>query len=199
MSSKLRDTRHYINRQVPATIRERNKYALPEFKLKWQNPANKAKLVGGKFYVKGQLQTEFLAPSLPQVDIMDVEAPKYPVTKGSVVQDAGSSFAGFAANIFNLDDVASVLDNALLMDGVATSTHRMYAYRYKDGDGTVYQNFDSDGDDGVGSELLKAMVNDNVLNTIWIATRSCKADYKHIGAKRFTHAISTCKEASGKL
>jgi len=50
-SNRLRDTKHYINRQVPAEIRERNQYALPEFKQKRQNPANKVRLANGKLYV----------------------------------------------------------------------------------------------------------------------------------------------------
>ncbi len=130
---------------------------------------------------------------------MDEHTPEYPITKGAPIQDSGSVFTGFAAKVYGIDDVASVLDSSLLMDGVASAAHRMYAYRYEDDKGTIYQNFDSDGDDGVGSEILKAMISEDVRNMIWIATRKCRPDYKHIGAKRFSHATDSCKEASNQL
>ena len=57
----------------------------------------------------------------------------------------------------------------------------------------------TDGDDGIGLELLKAMREANVCDRLWIATRTCKQDYVHIGKKRFEHSINACTAANTTL
>ena len=183
-SNRLRETKHYINRQVPAEIRERNQYALPEFKQKRQNPANKAHLANGKLYVKGRLQSKFLTPTLPRVDSADENIPNFTIAIGDKITDGGSTFTGYAADVTNLEDVSVVLEQSLKLDGIAAATHRIYAYRYKGSGGGINENFDSDGDDGVGLQLLKAMRDDKILNRIWIVTRLYGPDYHHIGKAR---------------
>ena len=78
-SNRLRETKHYINRQVPAEIRERNQYVLPEFKQKRQNPGNEAHLANGKLYVKGRLQSKFLSLTLPCVNSADENIPNFTI------------------------------------------------------------------------------------------------------------------------
>ena len=41
----------------------------------------------------------------------------------------------------------------------------------------------SDGDHGIGLDLLRKMQTDGVNNQIWIATRTCHSDFQHIGNK----------------
>jgi len=53
--------------------------------------------------------------------------------------------------------VSVVLEQSLKLDGIAAATHRIYACRYKGSGGAINYNFDSDGDDGVGLQLLRAM------------------------------------------
>ena len=198
-ANRLRDTHHFINRQLPAAVRERNQYALPEYRQKRQTPANKAKLINGKLYVKGQLQTRFLPPCLPTVDITRDDVPQFTITDDNPIQDSGSTFIGYASEVSNVEDVAVVLDQHLQLGGVATASHRMYAYRFRSSKGKILENFESDGDEGVGMELLKAMSEANVSNRVWIATRTCNRDYKHIGKKRFEHVIASCSNANAKL
>jgi hypothetical protein len=104
----------------------------------------------------------------------------------------------YAAKVTCIDDVSTVLDQALLVEGVAEATHRIFAYRIQQGRATV-ENFDSDGDHGIGLELLRKMQDDSITNRIWIATRSCHADFTHIGNKRYEHAKTVCSEASTSL
>ena len=143
-TNRLKNTRHYLNCQVPAEIRERNQYALPEFKAKRQNPANKARLINGRLFVKGRLQSRFLTPTLPEVDD---DVPEFTVTESESISDTGSTFKGYAAAITSLDDISAALG------------------------GSIHENFDSDNDDGVGLELLKAMSDANVVNKLWVVTR----------------------------
>jgi len=97
-----------------------------------------------------------------------------------------------------MDEVSAVLDQALLIDGVADANHRIYAYRIQQGKVSV-ENFESDGDHGVGLELLRKMQEAKVINTIWIATRTCRPDFAHIGNTRFEHTKTVCTEASSAL
>ena len=169
-SNRLRDTKHYTNRQVPAEIRERNQYALPEFKQKRQNPANKAHPTNGKLYVKGRLQCKLLIPTLPRVDPADENIPNFTIVIGDKMTDRGSTFTGYAAGVTNLEDVSVLLEQSLKLDGIAAPTHRIYAYRYKTSGGWINQNFVSDGDDGVGLRLLKVIRDSKIVNRIWIVT-----------------------------
>ena len=80
------------------------------------------------------------------------------------------------------------------------ANHLIYAYRIPaPGSNKINQNFDSDGDHGVGLELLKKMQNSNIINCIWFATRTCKPGYQHIGTKRFDHVKNLCEQASKRL
>ena len=66
------------------------------------------------------------------------------------------------------------------------STHPIYAFRIKTGKG-ILENFDSDGDHGVGFELLKSMMENKLTNTVCLATRICNPGFQHIGKRRFIH------------
>ena len=69
----------YINKQVTTKQRERKRFELPNFKDLKVNPDNEAKLVDGKLFVKGKLQTKFLPPVLPPLvrSIYDLTKTKF--------------------------------------------------------------------------------------------------------------------------
>ena len=193
---RLKNTGHFITKQMPASTRERHQFALTEFLDKRKSPANKARLVSGKLYVKGKLQNKYLPPHLRKDP--DHEVPANIIETSDSITDSGSIFQGYAAKVSNDSDVAVTLEQSLELDGVATATHRVFAYRYEDGHG-IKENFDSDGDDGIGLKILRSMQEDGVMNQLWIATRRCLLNFTHIGNKRFTHAISVCKTAAKKI
>ena len=61
---------------------------------------------------------------------------------------------------------------------------------------TVTENFDSDSDYGVGLELLKAMQQDGVTDTIWVVSRTCDStSASSLGKRRFDIACQVCREA----
>ncbi|KAK2148540.1 hypothetical protein LSH36_492g08019 [Paralvinella palmiformis] len=122
--NRLRETKHYIG--------ERNQYALPEFKQKRQNPANKAHLANGILYVKGRLQSKFLTSTLSRVDSADENIPNVTIATGDKITDGGSTFTGYAADVTDIEDVSVVLEQSLKLDGIAAATHRIYAYRHKE-------------------------------------------------------------------
>ncbi len=73
-------------------------------------------------------------------------------------------------------------------------THFIYAYRITT-DAGVTENFHSDSDHVMGLELLKAMKQHDVSDTVLISTRVCGPNYRHIGQNRFKHAVKTCMDA----
>jgi len=77
---------------------------------------------------------------------------------------------------------------------VASATHVIYAYRIEQR-GKIIENFESDRDWGTGYELLKAMKKDDIINTVFIATRQCNPGFAHLGKKRFSHIIDACMQA----
>ena len=198
-SSRLKGTKHHINQQIPARYRERNQFAMNNFKDLKQNNTNKVQLAHGKLVLNGKVQSEFLPDILPvpynvdEEEVLDEES-MYPIACGNHVTDGGSTFTGYAASVADLDELATLLDRSLLLDGVSEATHRMYAYRI-DNSHTIMENFDADGDDGIGLELLKSMRLMDVTNMVWIVTRNCSKNSKHIGRKRFAHANAVAKSA----
>ena len=197
-ANRLRDTNHRISKQIPASVRERTQFAWSDFKDKKKNPANNARLDNGKMYVKGRLQQQYLPPVLPAISTDDEDIPTFNIAASNPITEKGSTFTGYAAEVKSMDDVSVVLDQTLMIDGAADANHRIYAYSINQGR-TIVENFDSDGDHGIGLELLRKMQEGSVSNKIWITTRKCHSDFSHIGNKRFDHAKAVCAEASAAL
>jgi len=126
-------------------------------------------------------------------------SPTSPLVLGDKITDGGNTFTGYAADVTNLGDVSVFLEQSLKLDGIEAAPHRIYTYRYKGSGGGINENFDSDGDDGVGLRLLKAMRDEKILNRIWTVTGLCGPDYHHIGKTRFSHARQVCNNANLKL
>ena len=164
-TNRLRDTRHFIAKQLTAKQRERKQFVLPVYQDLKGNPDNQAKLVGDKLFVKGNLQTKYLAPKLPTA--------KGTVTStilvaGDTVEDAGSTFHGYAASVKSTQDVSDVLNKANNNPTLAAANHLIYAFRIGDKDGNIkMENFHSDGDYGVGLKLLKHMQSENIVNRVF--------------------------------
>ena len=114
-ANRLKNTTHYLNRQIPAAMRERNQHAMSEFKEKRQNQANGARLINGKLYVKGCLQIKYLPPVLPTVDATDDDLPDITIAESDQITDSGSIFKGHAAVVKNPDDCAAPKSSTLLM------------------------------------------------------------------------------------
>ena len=192
-TNRLKGTRHFVSRQLPAEHRERQQFALDRYKAARTNPANKASMVREKLFIKGQLQSQFLPDKLP---LPNSEAAEIEVTEGPSVDDqCGSKFAGFSARVGSLEDVRTVRDQLLMRPSVAGTSDLMFAYRISGPNGAVRENFDSEFDYGVGLQLLRSMREDDLMNVVCFATRTCSKGYRHIGDRRFKIINSICGEA----
>ena len=192
-TSRLRGSHHFVSKQLPAALRERQQFALVRFKEARSDPSNKAKMVREKLFLKGQLQSQFLATKLPRSSedqTVDID-----VAEGPVIDDkVGSKFMGFAARVDSLEKVRTVRDQLIRRSDVTASSDLMFAYRINGRQG-VMENFDSEFDYGVGLNLLRWMKQENLADTVCFATRTCSAGYRHIGDKRFQIVNQLCGEA----
>jgi hypothetical protein len=193
----LKGTRHFINRQLPPDKRERKQFAMSEFSEKRKVPNAKVRMVNENVYVNGDLQRKFLLPTLPSgLDQHPDESDHVAViTESDPIEDHGSTFKGYVADVASLVDVRGTLDSLIRRPDVAAATHVIYAYRFHVDDNpenVMVENFDSDGDYGVGLKLLRAMQDKEVVSRLFVATRTCASDFAHIGQRRFQHAIDAC-------
>jgi hypothetical protein len=193
----LSGTHHFITQQLPPTTRERKQFTLPMFKAVRQDKTRQARIVQDRLYVDGTLQCQFLPGVLP--DVITVSSPgddDTAISRSATTSDSGSTFTGFASPVHSLMDVRHVLDTLLQQPQVAAATHLIYAYRIDNAG--IIENFDSDTDFGVGLELLKSMTDGNLMNTLFVATRTCGPNFVHIGKRRFDHVRTLCMEAHNK-
>ena len=195
-TNRLRDTRHFITKQLTAKQRERKQFALPVYRDLKINPDNQTKLVGDKLFVKGKLQTKYLAPKLPTAK----DNASLKLVQGDTVTDSGSTFHGYVASVKSTQDVSDVLAMANSNPTLAAANHLMYAFRIGDDDGNIKtENFHSDGDYGVGLNLLKHMQSHNIFNKVFIVARNCTPGFRHIGNRRMDHAINVCEKAHSAM
>jgi len=196
--NRLRDTRHYVHRQLPPAVTERKNFALDEFKEKKRDVANNAKLINEKLFIKGKYQSKYQSRTLPGLK-MDRSDGEPDISTSNDISDSGSIFTSYTAMSANLDDANDVVNAVIQKPGVSAASHVMYAYRLQDARGVITENFDSDDDHGLGLEILKTLRSGNVVNTVCVTTRTCKPGYDHLNEKRYKYVRDTATEALGKM
>ncbi len=92
------------------------------------------------------------------------------ISRSHPVTEGGSTFQGFAATVHGMRDVRRSLDKLMQSPDQATATHLMYAYVLDDPDDG---NFNSDGDHGIGVEMLNYLKKLDMKQTILMVTRGC--------------------------
>jgi hypothetical protein len=189
-TTRLANTKHYVQRQIPPELRERRQFALPTYLGKKSDSSNKARLHNDKLYLRGSLQTQFLPPALPQ-SALDDQQPDIGKSPEHIT-DCGHTFSGYCAPVTSLDDVSSAVNNVIAS---CPSAHVMFAFRYQDDSGTLRENFESDGDYGVGLEMLRHMREQNTVGYVTIGTRLSTPDSSNIGRKRYDHVFKLCYQA----
>jgi hypothetical protein len=187
----LKGTRHFVSRQLPPDKNERKQFASTEFNEKRKQKNVKTIMVGDKLYINGSLDRKFLRPTIPNAltSIPDDST----LSESDPIEDNGSVFRGFSSSVSSLDDVSQTLDMLMRRHEVASASHVIFAYRILDGvSGDITENFESDGDHGVGLRLLKEMQQEDIVNKLFVATRICNPGYTHIGQRRFDHVKEVC-------
>ncbi len=74
---------------------------------------------------------------------------------GEEVHDQGSIFVAHGATISSRDEVKPVLLKTLKDGRVASASHNMYAYRFKDNHGNIREGHNDDREHGAGGKCQK--------------------------------------------
>ena len=186
-TNRLRNTHHQVIQQLTPRQRERKQFVLPVLKELRSIPDSEAKIYVDKLIVKGNVQDNYLEPKLPPPKLPN---PSVKVIPGDSITYSGSTFTGFAAHVASMQDVSDVMELVKSEPGMASASHLMYAYMMG-----PKQNFDSDGDHGVGLHLLRHMQDQKMNNIICIVARDCASECLHIGKRRMQHAVTVCDKA----
>ena len=199
-SNRLRNTNHFISRQMPPEIKERHQFVYPTYKEAKTDANSNAHMYNGRLYLQGKEQIQYSPPVLPVLpylsadperdDTSDDTSDHVVLGSSDEIQEGGSDFTGYAARISSLADITSVKQHLIMSTQhlimstprVASASHLIMAYRYTNDDDEICENFDSNGDYGVGYKLLKYMRSNDITNIVFYATRHCNPGYKHIGA-----------------
>ncbi len=160
---RLKNTQHFITKQLTPKQRERKQLSLRVYKDLKGDPNNNAKLIDDKLYVKGDIQTKLLQPATIR-EVLDPEnPPSVTLVKGTSITDSGSKFSGYAATVTTQHEVKDAIILAKHIPSLAAATHLMYAYKLSNG----ISNYHSDDDHGIGMKLINHMENNNILVTVW--------------------------------
>ncbi len=191
----LKGTGHSISKQLLADRRERKQYVLPSYIKERENRDQRSQLVDEKLYVDGVLQRQYLPTCIP-ARVSMFHDDDIVISSSHPVKEGGSTFQGFAATVHGMRDVRRSLDKLMQSPDQATATHLMFAYVLDDPDDG---NFNSDGDHGIGVEMLNYLKKLDKKQTILMVTRDCGPNFKHINKRRFEISINVCKEALGNI
>lgn len=134
-ANRLKGTRHYVNKQCPPYVNERQQFAYPTYKAN----KGKSRMVNDKLIVNGKLQNQYEPPKLPntnQSTDMDVSS----ISVGTTTQDSGSTFKGYALPTSSMEQVRENLNLLLQIPDVINSSHMIYAYRIDVGSGNITDN-----------------------------------------------------------
>ena len=103
----------------------------------------------------------------------------FDVGQSSEVDDTGSTFKSYAMEVVNLKVVNDAMTQVLQMSGVASATHVIHVYRIRQQSHNLSENFNSDGDHGLGLTLLNLLRTHTMSNVLCITTRFCSPDFVH--------------------
>lgn len=83
-------------------------------------------------------------------------------------------------------------------DSISSASHNIFAFRFTGSDGTTHDGSEDDGEHGGGRLLLKALIDNDVKNTLVVVSRWYG---NKIGPRRFKHinevGLSAARNMSG--
>ena len=125
--NRLKDTNHYVQRQMPQQVTERKNVVLPAYKSSRQDKSANTRLVNDKLFVNRKYQSQYQAPKLPALNIDEViDTDLADITLSDDISDAGSVFTSYAAEITDMKSVGTAVNRVLLKPRVSSSTHDLY-------------------------------------------------------------------------
>ena len=153
----LKITNYSISKQIPPEMEERRQFGWPELK-KARDERKRARFDGGKLIVENEHLLQFDPEPLPPLSKLSLNAATVAplVFPSDPKSEAGHHFQAWAATVQSLQQVRECYDELVKVTDVAMTDHLAYAYRFTN-DTYTHENFDSDGDNGTGLQIIKIL------------------------------------------
>ncbi len=196
--STLDDKVFGVSEQFPPEVDEKRRELKRIIKSKKDaDPNVRCKIVHTRLYVNDELHES----SKPEQFIFSSEdialSEDVKLVHGEEVHDQGSIFVAHGATISSRDEVKPVLLKTLEDGRVASASHNMYAYRFKDNRGNIREGHNDDREHGAGWKMLEVLREKNVEDSMVICTRWFGG--KHLGPDRFKRIKEATEDVVTKL
>ena len=162
-ASVLKDTDYEISKQIPREYEERRQFAWATYR-KARSEKRHAVFDGPNLIVDDERVLKFDPIPLPNSSDSGTDAHKLDIASSEFHTKNDHKLQTWASEIKSIQDVHDCLDVLLSDDKLAKATHIPYAFRYKDSDGKIIENFDSDSDHGIGLHILNIIRKKNLMN-----------------------------------
>lgn len=114
------------------------------------------------------------------------------IAAGEPVTDRKSTFQAFLSVVHNVEETKQMLRQLMTNKKIATATHNMFAFRFRDSQGKIVSWRDDDGETGAGDKLLDLLELMKVENVMVVVSRQFGGIL--LGNDRFKHIVNTAKE-----
>ena len=163
-ASVLNNTEFSISKQLPHEVEERKIFGWPKYK-KARQDGRYARFDGGRLMVDNEPVSDIDTVQLPPASSALEGTRSTPVAMGtsSIFDNENHIFQAWAVQAKDLQGVREGLDDEL-SSGLAAASHVPYAFRFREADGKIVENFDSDADNGMGLRILKTLRANQALN-----------------------------------
>lgn len=153
----LKNTSYSISRQYPQEVEERRQFGWPAYKNA-RATNTPARFDGGRLVVDSNPVNKYDPLPLPPISA-SVQGIASPMMWGisDVAEESGHTFKAWVTPVKNMYSVRDTFDKLLQNDGAAGANHIPYAFRFKDENGQLVENFESDEDSGMGLHIIKSM------------------------------------------
>ena len=195
----LQNTNYSISKQIPSEVEERRMFGWHTYKKARQE--NKfARFEGGRLYIDREPVTAIDPVCLPQASsaLSGVCPPKVPVGFSADIESSDHHFRSWAVPVSDLQGVREGLDHGL-SNGLSGGDFAPYGFRFKDNNGKIIENFDSDADYGTGLAILKTLRQKQAVNIAVYTSHNIGAGNPLPMKMKITAIQKAVEEALGRL
>ena len=168
----LKGTGNFIYIQTPPEFNERKKHVLPMF-LDARNQGKRASILpNGQLIVNGRPQKALDPVPIPVCssnDLVEV-ADEILVGKSELATKDSHTFIANSTTVHSTQDIRDAMDIFTMQH--PKSKHIPLAFRFRDTDGTLVEDFKSSRDHGVGPQILKHIRDAKLENVVCFLSHS---------------------------
>ena len=165
----LKGTSHSITSQVPSEYNERRQFGWEQFKAA-RDEKKHARFNGGQLFVQNEPVTRFDPIPLPATGDITIGKciSRMDVWSGDAdpISIKHNVFNARTTRVESLQDIRDAYDSVLQQDTYAHAGSLPFAYRFMNGNGTLVENFESNGENGAGLSILRCLRKKKINNVV---------------------------------